>query len=60
MKINSSLTPSAAFGCFAFGCFGWQEIEQALGKRVEPRKRGWRKATGGIEGEQIELDFNQR
>jgi len=37
-----------------------QEIEQALGKRVEPRKRGRRRGTGGIEGEQIGLDFDQR
>ncbi len=37
-----------------------QEIEQALGKRVEPRKRGRRKGVGGIEGEQIGLDFDQR
>ncbi len=37
-----------------------QEIEQALGKRVELRKRGRRKGTGGIEGEQIGLDFDQR
>ena len=37
-----------------------QEIEQALGKRVEPRKRGRRKGMGGIEGEQIGLDFDLR
>ena len=37
-----------------------QEVEEALGKRVEPRKRGRRKGTGGIEGEQIGLDFDQR
>jgi len=37
-----------------------QEIEQALGKRVGPRKRGRHKGTGGIEGEQIGLDFDQR
>jgi len=37
-----------------------QEIEEALGKRVEPRKRGRRKSAGGIEGEQIGLDFDQR
>jgi len=37
-----------------------QEIEQALGKRVEPQKRGRRKGMGGIEGEQIGLDFDQR
>jgi putative transposase len=35
-----------------------QEIEAALGKRVEPRKRGRRKGTGGIEGEQIGLEFD--
>jgi putative transposase len=37
-----------------------QEIEEALGKRVAPRKRGRHKETGGIEGEQIGLDFDQR
>jgi putative transposase len=37
-----------------------QEIEEALGKRVEPRKRGRRMGVGGIEGEQIGLDFDQR
>ena len=37
-----------------------QEIEEALGKRVAPRKRGRRRGTGGIEGEQIGLDFDQR
>jgi len=37
-----------------------QEIEEALGKRVEPRKRGRRKGVGGIEGEQIGLDFDQQ
>lgn len=37
-----------------------QEIEEALGKRVEPQKRGRRKGIGGIEGEQIGLDFDQR
>ncbi len=36
-----------------------QEIEQALGKRVEPQKRGRRKGAGGIEGEQIGFDFDQ-
>ena len=38
-----------------------QEIEQALGKRVEPQKRGRRPRTGvgGIVGEQIGLDFDQ-
>ena len=35
-----------------------REIEQALGKRVEPQKRGRRRGTGGIEGEQIGLDFD--
>jgi hypothetical protein len=34
------------------------EIGQALGTRVEPRNRGWRKGIGGIEGEQIWLDFD--
>jgi putative transposase len=37
-----------------------QEIEQALGNRVEPRKRDRRKGTDGIESEQIGLDFDQR
>ena len=37
-----------------------QEIEEALGKRVEPRKRGRRKGVGGLDGEQIGLDFDQR
>ena len=37
-----------------------QEIEEALGKRVEQRKRGRRKGVGGIEGEQIGLEFDQR
>ena len=37
-----------------------QKVEAALGKRVEPRKRGRRKSAGGIEGEQIGLDFDQR
>ena len=37
-----------------------QEIEEALGKRVEPRKRGRRKGVGGIEGDQIGLEFDQR
>jgi len=37
-----------------------QEIEEALGKRVAPRKRGRHKETGAIEGEQIGLDFDQR
>ncbi len=37
-----------------------QEIEEVLGKCVEPRKRGRRKGMGGIEGEQIGLDFDQR
>ena len=36
-----------------------QEIEQALGKRVEPQKRGRRKGVGGIEGVQIGLDFDE-
>jgi len=36
-----------------------QEIEHALGKRVEPQKRGRRKGVGGIEGEQIGLEFDQ-
>jgi putative transposase len=34
-----------------------QEIEQALGRRVAPRKPGRRRGTGGIEGEQIGLGF---
>jgi hypothetical protein len=37
-----------------------QEIEQALGKRVAPQKRGRRKGTGETEGEQIGLDCDQR
>jgi putative transposase len=36
-----------------------QEIERALGEKVEPQKRGRRKAAGGIEGEQIGLEFDQ-
>jgi REP-associated tyrosine transposase len=37
-----------------------QEIEEALGRRVAPQKRGRRKSVDGIEGEQIGLDFDQR
>ena len=37
-----------------------REIEEVLGRRVAPQKRGRRKGAGGIEGEQIALDFEQR
>ncbi|MBE0625339.1 MAG: hypothetical protein IH606_11055 [Burkholderiales bacterium] len=36
-----------------------QEIEQALCNRVEPKDRGRGGGVGGIEGEQIWLDFHQ-
>jgi len=36
-----------------------QEIEQALGRKVTPRKQGRRKGEGGIDGEQIGLDFDR-
>lgn len=36
-----------------------QEIEQALGRRVAPRKPGRRKDTGGLEGEQIGSALNR-
>jgi len=53
-EIRKAASRELVLGNERFG----QEIEQALGKRVEPRKRGRRKGTGGIEGEQIGLDFN--
>ena len=37
-----------------------RKIEEALGRRVAPQKRGRRKGGGGIEGEQIGLDWDQR
>jgi putative transposase len=37
-----------------------QEIEESLGRRIAPRKRGRRKGADGIDGEQIGLDFDQR
>ena len=39
---------------------GPREIEFVPGKRAEPQRRGRRKGTGGIEGGQIGLDFDQR
>jgi putative transposase len=36
-----------------------QEIERVLGRRVEPKKRGRQKGEGGIDGEQMGLDFDQ-
>jgi len=35
-------------------------VEEALGRRVAPQKRGRRKDVGGIESEQIALDLEQR
>jgi putative transposase len=35
-----------------------QEIERVLGRRLEPKKRGRQKGEGGIDGEQMGLDFD--